>query len=622
MPPIQPGTPKNINLISGKYNKFGSVTTVKNQLKPDIQMTKDGSIIIKRSALNSANQVYSGQQPNTNTFAQIADAIGMLNQTLASTLASTTQTTGSSQASNYKQTSQPASVGGGSVSNNGASYSGYAQGLSSESSSSVNTGTLKRLAEEIQSNGGSMPSIDSALKNDLAQESAKINQSLAQAQADYNSLASQKMTAEANVTRLQSAVSTAETERNNAKTNLDNNKSSLNSSIQARDTLDEQLGSVNDQYKNDCDEVKTQEQNKSSAQQEVSSAKSSKSQAQAAVTSAEQSLQSAESALAGTPETLEDGKPNPQYATAKAAVEQAKSQKQQAEKSLEQAEQALNEAQQKLDSANDSLEKAQTAKQSTLDSLKETDSKYKDMAEKCEKMQDTVEQNQESYDNSLETYDDVNGNYERLNSELETQQGILTQYEAMESKVNSLKQSAETVKNLESQLNEKIKANMQAEKRNGKYLTDEEKVNIENDIINNSQTEGCSADKTPLENLISCKDADLARVANASVLTEGTHIAGKSAQDLERDGYIKNNDGSFTDPRTGVTIVNFTGDNYHWSATNALTSDGEVQEYYNHNLAGRDWPGAVAAANRAKAQSNVVLTGFDTSGKPTFRWKD
>lgn len=617
---IRPGTPK-IDLNLKKYrNNFGSITTKNCNI--DIRMTKDGSIIVPNaSQKNSANQVSNNQPQSTNLFTQITDAMNLLNS-----LGSNFNTSGSGQAynntTNQSESQTPSTTvsgGGGAISYNGGSYSGYAEGISSNSTSPINSRTLARVADDIQWHDWFMSSTDySVLKTDLTNESVKINQSLAQAQADYNSLASQKTTAESNVTRLQSAVSSAGTERDNAKTNLDNNKSNLNSSIKARDTLDEQLGSVNEQYKNDCEEVKTQEQNKSSAQQEVSSAKSSKSQAQSAVTAAEQSLQSAETTLASTPETLEDGKPNPQYATAKAAVEQAKAQKQQAEKSLEQAEQALNDAQQKLDTTNNNLEKAQTAKQSTLDSLKETDSQYKDMAEKCEKMQDTVEQNQESYDTSLETYDDVNCNYERLNSELETQQGILTQYEAMESKINSLKQAAETVKNLETQLDEKIKAQEQSEAG----MTDEEKANIENDLISNSQTEGCSANKTPLENLISCKDVDLSRVANATVLTQGTHISGKSAEDLANEGYIQNSDGSFTDPRTGVTIVNFTGDNSHWSSTNVLTSPGEVNEFYNHNLAGRDWQGAVIAANRAELQNNITLTGFDESGKPMFKWKD
>lgn len=616
--------------------KLGTLTTQSMLQKLRNQRTQTSSLKPSNTQdkwnTSSWNDVKAAKSASTNgnnaanlsSFTQVADAIDVLNNFFASLNtenSAQTISTSSNSSGSAKTSAGNAGVNYGANASSMEQYSGYAQGISGNYSSpaAVNTATLDSVRNAISNFGWSSTSL-SNLKPDLAKEVVSANQSLAQAQADFSQLQNQKLTAEANVTRLEGQASGAKTESETAKSSLDNNKSSLNSSVQARDKMDEQLSSVNEEFNNACTNVKTQEKNKSSAQKEVSTAKSAVAKSEAAVNTAVQSLETAKSALSSTPKTLEDGTPNPQYETAKAAVSKAETEKQQAEKSLEEAKNSQQAAEQKLSGVEDELKQAQQAKDSVLKTLQKDESKYKELAQKCDKMQDTVEQNQQQYDQSLQVYDDTTSNYERLNSELEAQQGILTQYEAVEKQVEALKSSAESVNELSKKLDERIKEVKQQE-AGSDGISPEKKSQIEGGILTNANaTEGCSADKTPLENMIACKDADLSKITG-KVLTPGSHIQSSSAE-LDKLGYLKNQDGSFTDPRTGVTIVNFNGDDWHWAPTNALTSRGQVGEYYNHDLAGRDWPGAVSAAERAETQANVTLDGFDDNGQPKFKWKN
>lgn len=577
------------------------------------------------SSWNDAKQAKAvlknnNQSVNINTLAQVADAIGILNNFFGSVDSQSSSQATVASSNNPEVT--PVRTGAGTSSVPASSmeqYSGYAQGISESSGlSSVNTSTLKSVSNAISNYGWSSTSL-SNLKPDLAKESVKINQSLAQAQANFNQLQNQKMTAEANVTRLEGQVNGAKSETETSKTSLENNKSNLNSSVQARDALDEQLSAVNEEYQGACSEVKTQEKNKSSAQSEVSTAKSAVSKSQAAVNAATQSLDAAKSELSSTPETLEDGTPNPQYKAAKAAVSKAETEKQQAEKSLEEARKSQEAAEQKLDRVNEELNQAQQSKASIQKNLQKNESQYKELAGKCEKMQDTVEQNQQQYDQSLQTYDDTSSNYERLNAELEAQQGILTQYEAVETQLDALKSSAESVKELSKKLDERIEQVKQKE-AGSDSISQEKKSEVESDILKNANsTEGCSASKTALENLIASKDYDVSK-CTGNVWNENLCNTYGSAAEFERDGYIKNADGSFTDPRTGVTMVNVRGDDYEWlPAGSGFTPNGGGYSF--DNIVGRDWSGAVDAAERSKSQQHITLNGFDQNGKPKFKWK-
>ena len=498
-------------------------------------------------------------------------------------------------------------------------YSGYAEGVSGNSRSSVvDTTTLNAVNTAISTSGMSSVSL-SNLKPSLAKESVKINQSLAEAQNNYNILQSQKTTAEENVTKLQGQVDGAETEARNTKTTLDTNKSSLNSSIEARDNMDEQLSSVNEEYKETCANVKTQEKNKSSAQSEVSSAKTSVSKAESTLSSATQSLEAAKTNLASVHEKLEDGTPNPQYKLAKEAVKQAEVEKQNAEKSLEDAKTNLSSAEEKLNSAEADLAEAQQKKDSVLQNLQKTENQYKSLAANCEKMQDQVENNQKQYDLSLEKYDNTNATYERLNTELESQQGILTQYEATENQIASLKEAATSVNDLNKKLDDKITQVKQQEAKSG-TMSAEQKAQVENDVLaHSSSSEGCSASKTPLENMIASKDYDLSK-CTGEVWSQNLNNVYGTAAEFENQGYIKNSDGSFTDPRTGITMVNVKGDDYEWLPAGSTFSP-ESGDYVYGNLVGRDWPGAADAAERSKLQQNITLNGFDENGKPKFKWK-
>ncbi len=592
----------SVNKVTTSYNKWNTsiITEAKNAKQAQVSQTSN--ILASMSA--------------------VADAMGLLNNILGN---SDSKTTGVSNQSNSNSTSNQssslsgaASSGGGASSvSSGGQYSGYAQNLNNNFSTGVNSSVLDTIRSYVD--GACTSTVLSNLKPSLANESVKANQALAQAQANFNALSNQKATAEANVSRLETQADSAKNESETAKTSLEQNKSNLNSSIQARDKMDEQLSSVNSEYDEACSNVKTEEKNKSSAQNEVSSAKSSVAKAQASVNSATQSLQSAETTLANTPQTLEDGTPNPQYQAAKAAVDKAKTEKQQAETSLKEAEQYQKTAEEKLNQAEQSLTQAQETKANVLKELQQSESKYKDLAEKCEQMQDSVEQNQEQYDTSLQTYDDTTANYQRLNSELQTQQGILTQYEAVENQVEALKDSVSSIKELGDRLDKEIELAKKAEAGTD-GISAEDKSKTEAEILSNaSSTEGCSASKTPLENMIASKDFDVSK-CTGKVWSENLNGIFGSASEFESLGYIKNTDGSFTDPRTGVTMVNVKGDDYEWLAAGNGFSQISGEHVYN-NLIGRDWTGAAEAAERAKTQQNITLNGFDENGKPKFKWK-
>lgn len=595
-------TSSSVNNVTTSYNKW------------------DTSVITEARNTNTSK---ASQTSNAlTTLGAVADAMGLLNNILRGNDSNSNGVSNQSNKSASNQSSSPSGAtlsggGGGSSVSSGEQYSGYAQNLNNNLSADIDSSVLTNVRHAI-SNAWTSTSLLN-LKPSLANESVKANQALAQAQANFNALANQKATAEANVSRLETQADGAKNQSETARTSLEQNKSNLNSSIQARDKMDEQLSSVNSEYDEACSNVKAEEKNKSSAQNELSSAKTSVAKAEASVNAATQSLQSAETTLANTPQTLEDGTPNPQYQAAKAAVEKARTEKQQAQTSLEEAKQCQETAQTKLNQAEQTLSQAQQTKANVLKNVKESESKYKDIAEKCDKMQDNVEQNQEQYDTALQTYNDTTADYERLNSELQTQQGILTQYEAVENQVEALKDSASSIKELGDKLDKQIELAKKAE-AGADGISAEDKAKMEADILkNSSSTEGCSASKTPLENMLASKDYDVSK-CTGDVWHDSMNGVFGSSSEFESRGYIKNSDGSFTDPRTGVTMINVKGDDYEWlTAGNGFSQ--QVGAHVYNNLIGRDWPGAAEAVERAKSQQHVTLNGFDENGKPKFKWK-
>ena len=558
-----------------------------------------GTKKVQSNQTQNTNQAVSSQ---ANSYSSLVDAMGLLNKTLSSLDSTNSQSISSGNYSNQDQeiptTSGVTTVGNASVSDNGASYSGYVQGVSQLANSGYDTSKVDSIIQQLNTNSSLSSKNLIAMQNDLSMQSVSASSALASAQADFSNIRSQQLTAQANVQRLESAVDSAETAKDVAQKGLDNSTSNLNSSIKARDTLDEQLSAVNEEYKNNCDNVKKEESNKSNAQGEVSSAKQSKATAQSAVSVAEQSLISAETTLAGTPKNLENGAPNPQYEVAKAAVEKAKLEKKQAHESLRQAEELLASTEKKLDSANKALEQAQSVKHQTLQNLEKTDLKYKDMAAKCEQLQTTVENNQKSYDTSLETFDDTNANFERLNTELESQQGILNQLEVYENKLENLKLASNKIKETQLEVEEQLKA------RNA--VTQEM-------LQKAAETEGCSASKTPAENVLSMKNgpqqmsefAYTSKPVNKNGVTwfdvsnmkalEGMEVINEDSSFFEKSGCFANSDGSYTNSENGYTWINLKDNT--WVRTDVLNSKDEYI-----NLAREKYPEALAAAERADAQ--------------------
>lgn len=498
-----------------------------------------------------------------------------------------------------------------------ASMSGLAQNIERDVLDGVDTSELRYLEntlDEGQFKGGSIsyynPENFTEINTRLNAGKRKVNSALAREQANFNSIQTQKQTAEANVTRLESQVDGAAEAQNTAQTNLEQCSGELKQQTQARDQADDRLASMREEYKGVCDDVKTKESAKSSAQDKLSSAKTSVGQSETAVKSAEQSLQSAQSALDSTPQTLEDGSPNPAYEPARANFEKAKVDKQQADQSLKDAQAYEEECNTNLETVTAELEEAQEKKQNCLDNIKTTDEECKKLAEQCENLQNSVEQHQESYDTARETYDDASANHERLNSELEAQQGILTEYKAIESNLDALKETAGQIEGIEAKLD-----NAMNEYSNS--LSPESKAKVENQLLENaSATEGCGMHKTPKENLLSCTQEDLDRLSTRNGICEtwteeNNCLDGFTSNDLAGMGYKQNSDGSFTDPRTGVTMINVYGK--HWQ--NSIKSDGIYGDTVNNRYSGLS-----EVRNRAYSQKNIHLEGRDANGQHRFRW--
>ena len=139
-------------------------------------------------------------------------------------------------------------------------------------------------------------------------------------------------------------------------------------------------------------------------------------------------------------------------------------------------------------------------------------------------------------------------------------------------------------------------------------------------IANANKSEGCGANKTIIENLIASKDYDLSQ-CKGELWNAQTNVAYGSAAQFEAEGYIKNSDGSFTDPRSGVTMMNVLGDDNTWVSQRFFASAGEVPEYGSKAAAARNFPGLFDAIDRNQEQinSHINLDGFDNEGNPRFR---
>lgn len=537
----------------------------------------------------------------------VETGIGVFNNVKSKKSESTQQTPQTPQTSSPQRTSSPQ------VSPGASAPSGLAQGVNT-SSMSYDTSFLDSISSKLENPNLSAGDL-TTLQTALSATKADLTTKLAEAQVNLSNLQGQQETAKESVTQLNGEVATAETAKTNAQKDLTDKQSQLNQSTKDRDKLDAQLSSVNADYKDKCTAVKNCESEKTAAQQGVSSAQTSVAQAESGLAVAEQQLSSALSTLSSTPQTI-NGQPNPAYTAAKSAAQKAQTQRDNAEGDLTTAKEELDEANSRLNTAEENLTKAQDAKNEILKTLQETDSKYKDMAKLCANMQKGVEQSQKNYDTSLETFDTANANYEKLNTELQAQNGILNQLKICQTNVETLQSASTRVGELEASLNEKLQ---NAPAAQGAESRDFESV--KNDLLENAaKSEGCGANKTILENLIAAKDYDLSKCTGE---LWGTHLNSTygSAAEFEAQGYMKNADGSFTDPRTGVTMINVLGDDKTWVSQAGLSGAGETGIYGSKATAGRDYPGLFDAIDRNQQQmdARISFDGFDESGNPVIK---
>lgn len=527
-----------------------------------LEMSMNGTIMpygTSAAAKNAANKASSQNQ--TNSSVSIADAIGILNKTLNLVLQSKeSKSSAGSNNSRPNVTQQQAP-------------SGISQGISSAGSYvGRQSGTaISNISSNIDSyDAGELKDV---LNNDIQPLLSSANSNLNAAKADYNVLLGQKEQASATVSELQTGIHTSETEKDNAQNALKTDKSNLDSSLKARDTMDDQLSALDSEYEGICSDVKEKEGAKSKCQGKVSECKTNVTAAETTLNSANAAYESAQSALSGTPETLEGGIPNPAYAAAKTACDNALKAKEQAEKDLDSANEALEGAECELATAEENLTIAQNTKKEKLTELKKTEGECGKLAEACERNELQVENAQKSYDSSLENFDTCKNNFEKMNDELESAQGILTQCDEYESKIKELQDDVDNAEAL------KAKAEKALQTKDGglaKEVSAEadaaKREELKKEILENAaKSEGCSALKTPAENLLSMKNGpyglnDKARTAEhvggfEKVDSMGVYVGhpiiyNKSAEYFEEIGCIPNSDGSYTNPENGQTYVN------------------------------------------------------------------
>ena len=596
--------------------KFGQMTNVsryqvfkRSPAKPSGTVNK-----METSTWDDAKTVKQKQEKNPsanapaiNNFNELTNYMGLLNS--FGSLINNNSKQSSVPAVNVNQEAPMSGAGG------GGNMSGYAQGLSGNPVQSFNT-AYNSISSKIDNNNFNAEELSSFINSQVNPYVNTVNGALTTAKADYNVLLGQKDEATANISTLQEQIGTAETSYKNAEKDLSTNESNLKSAVESRDQLDSQLSSINAEYKTSCDTVIAKEQAKSSAQTELSNSKSNVSNAESKLSSATSAYNSAEQALTNTPETLEGGVPNPEYAAAKAARDTAKAEMEKAQAELEKAKQQLETSQKNFDNSEKELTAAQDSKKEILQNLTKTESEQKQLAQNCLRLENQVENAQKSYDNSLNVYDDSKNNYERLNTELESSAGILTKCEEYKNNISNL----QTEVNRANELKQKADRALNDKKVNGAGISPQDFENVKADLLKHSSaSEGCGANKTILENLIASKDYDLSK-CTGNLWSPNSNLAYGSAATFEQQGYIKNTDGSFTDPRTGVTMMNVLGDDYTWVSQDYFAGAGEVTDYGTKSAAGRDYPSLFDAIERNKTQynSHIGLDGFDSNGDPKF----
>lgn len=532
--------------------------------------------------------------PTTQSFSKLTDSMQLLNS-----LSGLFMNKSSAGAANSNSTVAS--------NNSNNTVSGIAQGVSSSPYVSSG-GDYSKIESQLKSNTFNGAELSQYIKSEVNPYVETAQTNLANAQADYNVLLGQKDKAASDVSNLQSQMGTAETSYKSAEKSLSSNKSHLDSSIKARDEMDEQLSAVNSEYKTSCDNVKTKEQAKSAAQTQVSSCKSGVSQAETNLSSATASYESAEQALKNTPQTLENGSPNPAYTAAVKARDEALEKKNAAQTALTKAKEELKNAEAQLTKAEEELKTAQSSKKEILQKLSQTKSEQSKLASTCNKLEGQVEDAQENYDASLNAYDESKNNYDRLNTELESANGILTQCDQYQAKIDKLKTESDNAQKLKAQADDALKDKDANVSSNAE--TNARKAQI---MENANKSKGCSASKTPAENLLSMEDGPypLNHMAWGKTLMNGRFVEGYDTRILTHEpiihddanffkeaGCIANSDGSFTNPENGETYIEVASGT--WANTSSLSTSSEATQYV-QNIRSK-YPDAYKTEARANNQ--------------------
>lgn len=490
-------------------------------------------------------------------------------------------------------------------------------GIANAGSVQMPSSNLASLASKVHN---VTPDTYMQVQSELNDKASEVDNALTNANVQQSSLGEQKQTAEGNVKTLQDSISTVGQERDASETSLNESKDVLDQSINTRDEKDEELRGISQEYDQACSDVQEKESNKSTKQTELTNAQSQRAQAEANVESAEANVSAAQSTL----DSIDPEKNPDAYAAAEAALEAAEQALTEAQQALEDAKVKEQEAEEALNTAEEELQTAQENKSKTLDELEKTNGELKELIDQCRQNQETVETNQNTYDNNLADYSKVNANYEKLNTELNNQQGILTKYDEVSGQIADLTKQQQEIADLKTQLESKY--NDEVAKIQG----------VADDIFKNANSsEGASAAKTPLENLLSLQGYDTSKCTGDMWINDSRHsFSGSWTRDeLRGKGYVENKDGSFTDPRTGVTCIESVdkGGNSWWQPTSAY-GNGRIFSYEGasaKNPRSRDVtdlyainnPEIYGAAQRSAQQLGYEVTGINKDGTVNLRRK-
>ena len=311
-------------------------------------------------------------------------------------------------------------------------------------------------------------------------------------------------------------------------------------------------------------EVKAKEGAKDRAKAGLEKATDSKNTAQNNYSTAVQNLANAKSELASIPKTITKTNPdgtvveeqNPKYTEAEQAVKNAETKKAEAEKALNEATDVEENAKTSLKKAAEAFEEAQKEYDKAKAELEELNSKLDEENKKL----DELRKNKEDAEATVKKYNDA----------------VVKQKEYQEAVKDYGKEIEKEEKRLE-------KMEDEATKDMFKHAND---------------GTGTSASKTPDENMIALK-GKIYKDPTGPVWERGLCNTSGTRDEFIKKGYIENSDGSFTDPRTGTTMINTTGNQWVPTCSSGINySTGDLGLFDSRGLIATKYPGALAANDR------------------------